>query len=153
MGFLDFFRPQKGLFAKLTENEKRSALELDDFYLQSILDARSGKAKVVEIGTDSTFVEKMTDHDIKEAIDLVRLQKKAVAASERGNHREAIQCFESILVKAPFDSISMMSIGVQYAHLRDGRTAVQYLERALKSDPSNQRIRGNLQAVREDFGL
>ena len=152
MGLFDFFR-KKELFAKLTPDEKRRALDLDDFYLQSILDARSGKAKVVEIGTKSAFVEKLTDDDIKEAIGLVRLQKKAVAASERGNHREAIGLFEKILEKAPFDSISLMSIGVQYAHLRDGQKAVQYLEKALKSDPTNHRIRGNLQAIREDFGL
>jgi Tfp pilus assembly protein PilF len=47
----------------------------------------------------------------------------------------------------------MMSLGVQYAYLRDGRKAVECLERALRSDPGNQRIRNNLQGIREDFRL
>jgi tetratricopeptide (TPR) repeat protein len=152
MGLLNWLG-MSGLFAKLTLDEKRRALDLDDDYWQSILDARKGKTKVVEVGTDTGFVSKLSDGDIRQAIEVVRLQKKATAASAAGNHKEAIKRFEAIVAKAPFDSISMMSLGVQYAYLRDGGKAVQCLKRALQSDPDNQRIRGNLEGVRREFGL
>jgi hypothetical protein len=74
------------LFANLTVDEKRAALDFDEFYLQSILDARQGKAQVIEVGFDNKFVERMTDEDIREAIELTRLQKRALAASEAGIH-------------------------------------------------------------------
>ena len=153
MGWLDSLPLGKRLFAKLTLDEKRQALELDDFYLQSILDARQGKARVMEVGTDTGFVKKMTDADLRQAIEIVRLQKRAKTAGDTGRHREAIDLYEQIVRKVPFDSIALMSLGVQYAYLREGRKAVHYLEKALKADPGNGRIRGNLEAVRDDFGL
>ena len=144
---------RSSFLAPLTHEEKREVLDLNDFYLQSVLDARKGEVRLVDSGTNGRLVAKLSEDDIKQAIQIVRLQKKALAAAEAGNRREAIKLFEAIIAKAPFDSISMMSIGVQYAQLQDGRKAVQYLERVLKSDPANQRIRGNLEAIREDFGL
>jgi tetratricopeptide (TPR) repeat protein len=146
-------RRQRELFAQLSDDEKRRALDLDDFYLQSVLDARKGKARVVAVGLDTRFVERLTEEDIKTAIDIMRLQKKAIAASEAGRHREAITNFEKIIAKAPFDCISMMSIGVQYAYLQDSCRAVEYLKRALKIDPHNSRIRENLQSVQQHFAM
>lgn len=75
----------------------------------SILDSRKGKVDVVVFGTDTGFVSKMTDDDVKQAIAISQLQKKAIAAAEAGDRKKAIKLFESIVTKAPFDSISMMS--------------------------------------------
>ncbi len=156
MAFFDrLFRrkKRKELFQRLTLEEKRKVLDLSEFYLRSVLDAKSGRAKVHEIDTGTEYVQKMTDDDIKEAIELARLQRKATAATEAGNHRGAIRIYEQICAKAPFDSISMMSIGIHYAHLGDGPKAVRYLEKALQSDPNNQRVRRNLESIRRDLGL
>lgn len=156
MGLFDrLFRwkKRKQLFRRLTLEEKRKVLDLSEFYFQSVLDARSGRARVHEIDTETEFVQEMTDDDIEEAMELAGLQQKARAATEAGNHREAIRIYEQICAKAPFDSISMMSIGVHYAYLGDGPKAVQYLEKALQSDPNNQRIRRNLNSIRRDLGL
>jgi Flp pilus assembly protein TadD len=99
------------------------------------------------------FLSKLSEDDVKQAFDIVRLGKKALVEANAGNRREAIKLFESILAKAPFDSISMMSIGVQYAHLGNRKKAVRYLEKALEIDASNERIRANLRAIRADFWL
>ncbi|OQC68254.1 MAG: hypothetical protein BWX48_00136 [Verrucomicrobia bacterium ADurb.Bin006] len=45
------------LFANLTAEEKRAALDFDEFYLRSILDARQGTAHVVEVGFSNKFVK------------------------------------------------------------------------------------------------
>lgn len=141
------------LFSKLSPAERREALDLDDFYLQSLLDARRGRGTIVHVGVDLSFTSRMTDSDIEEAVRITRLQKQAMAASEAGNHREAIRLLEQIVHIAPFDSISMMSLGVQYANLRNGAEAVRWLERALRVDPDNDRIRRNLSAIKRDFGV
>jgi tetratricopeptide (TPR) repeat protein len=154
MGFFDWLTGSNRLFARLTPEEKREALDINfnESDLQTFYDARKGKVKL-QYPAGREFLSKMTEDDIKQAIEILRLQKKALAAAEAGNHREAIRQFETIVKKAPFDSISMMSIGVQYAQLGDARKAVQCLRKALKSDPTNQRIRANLQAIRGHFGL
>jgi tetratricopeptide (TPR) repeat protein len=153
MGLLDLLRGKTTIFSGLTDEEKRKALDLDEFYLQSVLEGRRGKVKVVEHGTDNAFVDKLTEQDIQEAIQIVRLQKKAITASDASNHREAVRLYEQIIAKTPFDSISLMSLGVQHAFLRECHKAVSYLKRALKQDPTNPRIRSNLEAVQRDFGL
>lgn len=143
-------RSTKELFPRLSLEEKRKALDLNEFYLQSILKARKGQLQIVNVDTDAGFVDRMTEDDIMEAIELARLSRKATDTTD---HREAIRIFEQIVAKAPFDSISMMSIGVRYANLGDGRKAVDYLEKALRSDPKNERIRSNLQGIRQHFRL
>jgi tetratricopeptide (TPR) repeat protein len=140
----------KELFPLLSLEEKRRVLDLNEFYLQSTLSARRGRVNVVDAGMNSEFVDRMTDQEIMEAIELARLSREATDATD---HRKAIRIFEQIVAKAPFDSISMMSIGVHYAGLGDGRKAVSYLEKALRSDPNNQRIRENLEGIRQYFGL
>lgn len=140
----------KELFPNLSLNEKRKVLDMNTFYLQSVLSSRKGQVQVVNVDMDADFVNKMTDDEILEAIELARLSQKATDASD---HKEAIRIFEQIIAKAPFDSVSMMSIGVRYANLGDGRKAVQYLEKALQSDPNNQRIRNNLNGIRQHFRL
>ena len=48
---------------------------------------------------------------------------------------------------APWDSITVMSVGVQYFRMNDIDNAIVWLKKAPKMDPDNERIRENLQAV------
>jgi len=140
----------KELFPKLSLEEKRRLLNLTELYLQGVLSARKGQVKVINVGVKADFLDKLDDDEIMEAIELARLSQKGEKAT---NPQEALRIFKQIVKKAPFDSISMLSIGVCYANLGDGRKAVSFVEKALKSDPNNQRIRENLEGIRQHFGL
>jgi len=115
-----------------------------------VLSSREAQFTLVDAGMNIEFLEKMSDDEIMAAMELIRLCQKATNATDP---RESIRIYEKIIAKAPFDSISMLSIGVCYANLGDGRKAVSYVERALRSDPHNQRIRQNLEGIRQHFGL
>ena len=137
------------LFSALSPAEKRKALDLNEVVLQSILAARNG-ANIINVAPGAEFVEKMTDDEIRQAIELGALSRKATNTTDDS---DAIRIFEQVIARAPFDSISLMSAGVRYANLGDGHKAIAYLEKALKSDPGNSRIRNNLEGVRNHFGL
>jgi len=141
---------EKELFPKLTIEEKRKVLDLQQWYLVSVLSARKGQLKIVNVGVEYPFLDRLSDTEIEEAIGLIRLCQKATNASDP---KESIRIYEQIIKKAPFDSISMLSIGVCYANLGNGRKAISYVEKALKINPNNQRIRDNLNGIRRHFGL
>jgi len=138
------------LFPQLSLEEKRRLLNLSESSLQMVLSSREAQFTLVDAGMNIKFLEKMSDDEIMAAMELIRLCQKATNAADP---RESIRIYEKIIAKAPFDSISMLSIGVCYANLGDGRKAVSYVERALRSDPDNQRIRQNLEGIRQHFGL
>jgi tetratricopeptide (TPR) repeat protein len=134
------------LFSQLSQAEKQQALDLNESQLWMLKDARQRGTKIPEA---PSFVDKMTDSDVLEAIQLAGMARRA---TETSNHQQAIILFEQILVRAPFDAISMMSIGVRYADLGDAEKAIDHLEKALQIDPKNQRIHNNLQTVKQHFG-
>ena len=138
------------LFPNLALEEKRKLLALSPLYLESIRSGRSGTGKVVNLDSDEDFINRMTDNELVEAIDLTRLARDA---SSLGDHKEAIRVLEQIVAKAPFDSISIMSIGTRYGMLGNRHKAVQYIEKALQSDPHNERISKHLDNIRNHFKM
>lgn len=111
MGFLSQLFGKKELFTALSDREKREALDLAEQYLQSILDSRRGDGVTITLGGQRPFLSRLTDDDIRSAIEIVRLQKKAMAASERDDHGAAAKYYEEICARAPFDAVSLMSLG------------------------------------------
>lgn len=135
----------------MTDAEKRRLLEFNEGVFQTALAARQNNISIG--GAHADILQSMTDGELSEFIELKRLNQKAVAASKRGDNREAILCFQQACEKAPFDAISMMSIGVSYAQLGDSASAVRCLEKAQRLDPNNQRIENNLRSIKAHFGL
>ena len=133
--------------AQLTDGEKRRLLEFNEGFFVAALAAR--RNKMTTSGASSDILAKMTEAEISEFIELKRLNQKAVAASGQGDHSEALRYFSEACRRAPFDAISMMSMGVSYAYLGDGRNAVKCLEKALALDPRNERIRTNLRSIKD----
>ncbi len=139
------------LFPRLSLEEKRQLLNLSSWYLSSILSSRKGEPiQVINVGVDYGFLDRLTDSEIEEALRLIELCHQAEIAS---NPNESIRLYQQILSVAPFDSIAMLSIGVCYANLGNAKKAIYYVEEALKSDPHNQRIQGNLDAIKQHFGM
>lgn len=98
-------------------------------------------------------LEKATVEEIQNVIDMFKLSEAGDGFAQSGKFDQAIAKYEEAIDIAPFDPITMMSLGVCYAESGKGRKAVEVLEKALKLDPGNDRIRGNLSAIKDAFGL
>jgi tetratricopeptide (TPR) repeat protein len=141
---------KKEFFSELSVDEKRTLINLTEPFLQGVLSSREGKTEVIDVEGKYGFIEKLSDEEIKEAIELARLY----TAGERATSpQEALKTFEQLEKRAPFDPIVFLSIGVCYANLGKGKEAVSYVEKALKMDPENARIKDNLKGIKQHFGL
>jgi tetratricopeptide (TPR) repeat protein len=141
---------KKELFPKLTLEEKRTLINLNEWYLEGVLSSREGKTEIVDTEQKYDFIEKLDDEEIKEALELLRLSAEGERAS---NPKDALKIFQKLAKRAPFDSIALLSIGVCYANLGNGKEAVSYVEKALEIDPENERIKENLEGIKQHFGL
>lgn len=74
---------------------------------------------------------------------------KAEQASSANAIPEAIALYRKALQLAPGCDLYLMSIGCCYANMGDLRTGVKYLERAAEISPSQERIRRNLEGIRQ----
>jgi tetratricopeptide (TPR) repeat protein len=133
-------------FRALSLEERRTVLDTSEFVFRGVLRERAGELKVVHSSPEfAALISRLTDDDLVEAAELARLSQ---LAHHEPDLEKSIALYQQIVERAPFDSISLMSIGVQYRRLGQRRLAVRYLERALATDPDNERIRRNLDNVR-----
>ncbi|MBW2264098.1 MAG: hypothetical protein JRG91_19210 [Deltaproteobacteria bacterium] len=98
-------------------------------------------------------LEKATVKEIQKVVDMFELSQAGDGLAQSGNHKEAIGKYEKAVEVAPYDPITMMSLGVCYAETGSGRKSVEILEKAVKLDPGNERIKGNLSAIKQAFGF
>lgn len=139
----------------LSADQKRSILDLGRGYLLFALQGRKTGARSMDMSPDSPakkLVGDLSDEQLEWLVDVANMEQEATNAGNSGNHSRSIELFEKVVEKAPWNSIALMSLGVQHAMQRNGKRAIELLEQAAKIDPSNSQIRGNLEAVRQDFG-
>ena len=98
------------------------------------------------------MVEDLTTAQLEWLVELSKLEQDATNAGNAGEHAKAIELFARVVEVAPWNSIALMSLGVNHAMQGNGKRAIELLEQAFEVDPGNSRIRGNLEAVRRDFG-
>ena len=82
--------------------------------------------------------------DFQWAKQVERTVDKAFSAGQRGSREESIRHYKKALELAPGCDLFLMSIGANYAQLRQKAKAIRYLERAGQISPGNARIRDNL---------
>jgi len=147
----------------LIEEVKRSIAEkcLDkapataERYFRSILDSRGGQFRKVDIETFNRLgIALRRQGRWQDAVSEYGLALKispddenlhfntAVAYTEGGKHREAVQVLEKVLKIQPEfgadSSVLSFNIGVMYANARKNDLALQYMKRTLSLDPSHQ---------------
>lgn len=106
--------------------------------------AQHGTVTVV-IGDSSHLREhEITLEDFQWAKRVESVVDEAFSAGQRGNREESIRHYKKALELAPGCDLFLMSIGANYAQLRQKAKAVRYLERAAQISPGNARIRDNL---------
>ena len=97
------------------------------------------------------LMDKLLENEKAFLIQLASLEESATSFGNQGKHSQSIDIFETIKKKAPWNSIAIMSLGVQYAKAGKGFMAVQTIKEALAMDPDNGQIKQNLRAVMKDF--
>ena len=133
------------LLQGFSESEKRKLLEIDHPRLHAEQRRREGKLKTIDMeATQDRLIKRLTDEELAQLVHIRELMRKADATSGTA----AIQLYRQVLKLAPWDEISMMSIGVEYANARDFGKAIRWLEKAAKANPGNVRVKRNLEGVR-----
>ena len=140
---------------KFTDDQKRTFLDLGQSYLLFRYHSRISDGQFLYMGDPPPgheLVDQLSDEELKWLVDLALLETEASNAGSNGDHERSIELFKKVLDLAPWNSIAIMSLGVQYAFLGQGKKAIAFLERASHMDLDNQQIKKNLRAIQEDFG-
>ena len=97
----------------------------------------------------TTMLGEVTKETAEWAMPIVDVLSRASRQAESGRFDDAIETFKLVLSDAPEAPIALMSIGCCYGAKRNKSEALKWLKQALKSDPGNSRITGNIEAVNE----
>lgn len=104
---------------------------------------------VISVGSSGAKTHQVSKETAEWAKPIVDVLARASRQAEAGRFDEAIKSFKLVLNDAPEAPIALMSIGCCYGGQRNKSEALKWLKRALKSDPGNSRITGNIEAVNE----
>lgn len=133
------------LFQSFSVSEKRELLEIDHSSLNAEKIDRKGGIKVIQVDfSKENLIKKLQDEELDQLILIREYTRKADSTSGSS----AINLYKKVLKLVPWDEISMMSIGVEYANSRNFGNAIKWLEKAFRENPSNQRVKNNLNGVK-----
>jgi len=141
---LEILAKAKGTRTTLTR-EQQEALWLPPVALAGL---SAGTAAAVTIGSSSFTEHRVTPEVARWAKPIVDLIQKASTLSRDDQYEEAIEIYKQVLEKAPDAAIALMSIGCCYGHTGRKSDARGWLERAAKAEPTNERIRRNLEGLK-----
>lgn len=137
-------KPARGLFAGFSDEEKRDLSTRNVLMLEAEKSKRQG-GNVQVLGERHGLVERLSDEELNRLIEIRKLMMKGDATKGA----EAISQYKQVATLAPWDDICLMSIGVEYANAGNFGEAIRWLEKALALNPSNARIRNNLEGVKD----
>lgn len=148
-----FFKKSSGkdeYFGSFSDAEKRRLLDINKAGLLAEKMRRSSSAVVAGTLSELTgLAKRLSDAELERLIKIRDLCDKA----DNSSGQAAIGFYQEVFQMAPWDEISQMSIGVEYAQMGNLPEAVKWLEKAARLNPGNPRVKSNLQAVRSAAGL
>ena len=131
-------------FSRYSDDQKRVLVDIK----RPFLDAEKARRKLnaAKSADDhlSRLMQTLTDHELDRLIQIRSLCDLADSASGR----TAIAVYQQASSLAPWDEVTLMSIGVEYAGMNEFDQAIHWLERALALNPRNERVRSNLENIR-----
>ena len=83
-------------------------------------------------------------------IQIRKMADEAVEKSNEGVSLDALNLYKKIVKLAPWDDISLMSIGTLYAQSGDFHNGLIWLEKALQVNPENKEVKRNYEPVKVD---
>lgn len=108
-----------------------------------IRDADTGET--IEIGET---LWKLSDAELARLDEWLRTSMEADEVAQRGAYDEAVKLYRKALGLNPYDATTMMSHGIALAHEGNFREALEWGARALETDPSSERNKHNLEAIK-----
>ena len=153
MGLLKNFY-EDSYFKNLTDEQKRVILDWTMPYLSYARDMKKNpeqnKISWLDV-SGKELLDKIELKDVERLIQIRKMADEAVEKSNKGNSIDALNLYKEIVKLAPWDDISLMSIGVLYAMSGDFNNGLIWLEKAIHVNPENQEIQRNYKAVKEDL--
>ncbi len=135
-------------FQAFSDREKRALIDFPFSALHLKLESlrspsNQGPVVVIPGAPEEALVllRKITDpQDIENLIQIRKLSDQA----DRADYPEDIALYLQVLHLAPWDSISMISIGSSYANAGFLSKGIEWMRKAHHMDPGNARIKRNL---------
>jgi len=139
-------------FSNLTIEEKRKILNVQPSVLRQLrsqIKTGSETHIVDQIGGPSynQIIKKLSE----EELDLLIKGMEASAEADRLSDSKpllAIKKYKEAAAILDWDEIALMSIGCVYANIGKYQDALKWLNKAYQLNPSNERVRRNLEALK-----
>ena len=132
-------------FNRLSDSDKRFLL---DAPIDLIEKAAAGDLNYIKSYCKNeklaSLLQSIRTKDLNLLIEIFDLTSEA----DNSDYPRDIELYKRIIDIAPWDSISVMSIGSSYWNIGDKQQELQWMEKAHSIDPDNDRISSNLQGIK-----
>ena len=138
-----------GFLSALPQKDRVRVSNVNPLILEFILKEKRGEDAPVMLGDEATFalLRKLSVGEIQKLKESVEYGQKgdAVAGSSMS---QAASMYKKAFEANPYNSLALLSHGVALANLGNLREGITWVEKALKVDPNNERIRNNLKGMK-----
>ncbi|MDI1337930.1 MAG: hypothetical protein PSU94_17250 [Lacunisphaera sp.] len=144
--------------SSLSLEEKLAVNNLPQVDYQAVINEKTPGAAPLAVISDNpqdaagmAILRKVSVADIQRLKESVRLVMKADEVARSGGPTAfagAARLYGQAAEINPFNDLAQMSCGVALARSGNLREGVQWVEKAVQTNPGNERARGNLQAMR-----
>lgn len=139
---------QDDFLASLKPAERIEVSNLNPLIYHVIIMEKRGenapKLMMVDSQTTPELLRKLTVAELERLKESVEFAKKA----DQAGGSSATEYYRKAAETNPYNSIAVMSYGVSLAEAGNLREGIKWVEKARAVDPSNERIRRNLNAMR-----
>jgi tetratricopeptide (TPR) repeat protein len=145
----------EGFLAALTPAQRIKVSNLNPLIYEAIAAEKRGQqtATVVMVGGGEEvlgLLRQLEVADLERLAESVRMSMQGDQASSR-DMEQAAQHYKRAAEINPYNDLALMSYGVALAKLGRLREGIQWVERAIKVNPGNQRARENLRLMKADL--
>jgi tetratricopeptide (TPR) repeat protein len=142
-------------FLDLIKKAERSAVSnLNPVIYRTILREKAGHEAPTIISTDETdldLVRRLPPQDIEVLCKSVESGQRGDEAASEGDLEDAARHYRDAFERNPYNDLALMSYGVALAQQGQLREGIEWVEKALKVNPQNERARNNLKAMRSEL--
>jgi tetratricopeptide (TPR) repeat protein len=148
-------RKSGGAFlAVLGAKGKCAVSNLNPFLYQVIIKEKKGDEAPAIVSLDETdlnLVRKLPIGDIEILCQSVREAQQGDAAASRGDMPTAARQYRKAFELNPYNDLTLMSYGVVLARQGNLREGIQWVEKAVRVNPDNERAKRNLKGMKADL--
>lgn len=144
--------PEALLLDDYSDEDKRYLFKINPMWLEVEKNKRNGQGgNIVSVGVSEEgqeLVKRLSDEQLDKLIKIRYMMIEADGTSGE----KAIELYEKVSKLAPWDEVSLQSLGVEYYNAGRHKDALQVLNEALKRNPQSEEVRSNLNILKSRLG-